>query len=547
MLYKNANSTAADFNGYVWTDRVINTLTVANDSDRLMFVRVQGDNGSFLDSPPLIRDIGMAGSGTGRVVLVDLQCQGDVGDVTVNAISGMIIGGDLYGDLQCLKRADAQSVLQGGGWEGTTNIISGDVLGNITLENAVLSGANIRIDGSLGSGVLTSEIDVNGGFYAGSTFQCGEVNAKIIANQVRGRFLTTTTSGESGDFNGEFIITDSLLADASIEIGGALTSSGIIRFLPDFDNCVAPNDGPIKGRISINHENTLTPGTAWLGSVRVGTTYGSPASGTLIAPEYTASACSIGGGSVGEAPFLTHIDDSIPLFGTNRTFTTSTEPAIFDLRHYGGVSISGSGVSVRLERQAICDDSSPTWEDVTAEWDFDYAIDSDDSVLLMTSSQNANFRNGYQYRFVVQNDPLVAGVVNCVLPDVSPSVPVEDYPTAPWFTVGNSCSADFDGSGTVDLADLNAVLADFDTPHETNRYADTNADGLVNLTDLNRVLADFDSLCCSASLLGAGAGDSIAQELGYTCADGFCDAIAEMTPTEREAAFDALLAEAAEW
>lgn len=238
----------------------------------------------------------------------------------------------------------------------------------------------------------------------------------------------------------------------------------------------------------------------------------------------------------------------MPLFGTNRAFNSAAEAANFDLRHYGGVFRIGSAESVRLERQAICESGFGNWEDVTSPWDFDYAIDSTDgSILLMTSTQNANFRNGYQYRFVVQNDPMVAGAVTCVLQDVSATVPVEEYPTAPWFTVGNSCSADFDGSGSVDLPDLNLVLGDFGITGGVNLRADTNADGAVDLADLNFVLGNFESLCCSSSLMGGGTGDAIAQSLGYACADGFCDAIAAMTPTEREAAFDALLAEAAEW
>lgn len=167
----------------------------------------------------------------------------------------------------------------------------------------------------------------------------------------------------------------------------------------------------------------------------------------------------------------------------------------------------------------------------------------------MTSGQNANFRNGYQYRFVVQNDPALSGLVSCVLNDVSATVPVEDYCEFAWFTVGNSCSADFDGNGTVDLQDLNDVLAQFGVPQmpPINVREDTNADGVVDLADLNAVLGSFGSLCCTPAPLGGGTGNAIAQSMGYTCVDGFCSAVSAMTPAERDAAFDDLMEEAAQW
>ncbi|MFI4854718.1 MAG: SUMF1/EgtB/PvdO family nonheme iron enzyme [Phycisphaerales bacterium JB065] len=55
-----------------------------------------------------------------------------------------------------------------------------------------------------------------------------------------------------------------------------------------------------------------------------------------------------------------------------------------------------------------------------------------------------------------------------------------------------NCPADVDGSGTVDLGDLNAVLANFG---QTTSEGDTNGDGVVNLADLNAVLAAFGQVC----------------------------------------------------
>ncbi len=54
------------------------------------------------------------------------------------------------------------------------------------------------------------------------------------------------------------------------------------------------------------------------------------------------------------------------------------------------------------------------------------------------------------------------------------------------------CPADVDDSGSIDLADLNIVLANFG---QATSVGDTNGDGQVNLADLNAVLAAFGTNC----------------------------------------------------
>ncbi|MFG0292074.1 MAG: PEP-CTERM sorting domain-containing protein [Phycisphaerales bacterium JB050] len=55
-----------------------------------------------------------------------------------------------------------------------------------------------------------------------------------------------------------------------------------------------------------------------------------------------------------------------------------------------------------------------------------------------------------------------------------------------------ACPADVDGSNSVDLADLNIVLANFGQATDSG---DTNGDGTVDLADLNAVLAAFGTNC----------------------------------------------------
>jgi len=54
------------------------------------------------------------------------------------------------------------------------------------------------------------------------------------------------------------------------------------------------------------------------------------------------------------------------------------------------------------------------------------------------------------------------------------------------------CPGDVNGSLSVDLADLNLVLASFG---QTTDQGDTNGDGVVDLADLNTVLGAFGNTC----------------------------------------------------
>jgi len=60
------------------------------------------------------------------------------------------------------------------------------------------------------------------------------------------------------------------------------------------------------------------------------------------------------------------------------------------------------------------------------------------------------------------------------------------------------CPADLDGDGLIDFADLNLVIAAFNTAPSDPNYnpaADTNGDNVIDFADLNVVLASFNSEC----------------------------------------------------
>ena len=229
------------------------------------------------DTPNGIGAIVRVGTGTGVAVIEGLFSDGDVGLIDFNNMQQVQINGDV-GQISLVQTATGP----GGVWSGNDNVIDGDLLGNVFIEDSIQAGTVIDVTGSLGTSSSPIIFDANGGFYANSVFRCSEVNAQVIAGEIRGRFRTTTEFGGSGDLNGDLVLAR-LLENATIEIGGALTANGTIRFTPGFGTC-GMNDGPIRGRVTINHENTLTPGTAWLGSVLIDTTFSIPGSGILLSP-----------------------------------------------------------------------------------------------------------------------------------------------------------------------------------------------------------------------------------------------------------------------
>ena len=57
------------------------------------------------------------------------------------------------------------------------------------------------------------------------------------------------------------------------------------------------------------------------------------------------------------------------------------------------------------------------------------------------------------------------------------------------------CPGDLDGSGTVDLADLQLLLAEYGSSVDVPDVADLNCDGIVNLTDLQYLLSRYGQSC----------------------------------------------------
>lgn len=152
--------------------------------------------------------------------------------------------------------------------------------------------------------------------------------------------------------------------DAPFIIDGDLVSGRTISILSDMGL-------DLEGQITMNHDNT---GGAWDGTVVVGNT--SPI--TLTNPNYTNSAASMGGGSVGEAAFYLHENSCSPPEGGSVATRTpditsilipppcDEHEVIIKLRFKGTVfTRPGAGVDeiVKVEEY---NSGMSSWDDVTS-------------------------------------------------------------------------------------------------------------------------------------------------------------------------------------
>lgn len=84
-----------------------------------------------------------------------------------------------------------------------------------------------------------------------------------------------------------------------------------------------------------------------------------------------------------------------------------------------------------------------------------------------------------EFRVLENQGSIYTGVAEVAFGDASPS----------------KCLGDANFNGTIDLGDLNALLAVFGEPVAPCSPRDTNGDGVLDLADLNYVLANFGADC----------------------------------------------------
>ncbi len=463
----------------------------------------------------------------------------------------MNIGGDITGDV--VLTPNTSGVKYSGFSENS--IVHGDILGDFIVATvAATTGIgtiqSLTVEGSVGSPSNLVFFSADGKI---KDVTVGSLNAVVVNTSLGpvGKIddlVVTDDNSEDGVFRG-LISVDDLVQDSgdpstlSFEGGIAAGSKILLKdaLLNGSGEIIVPTGG-LDGQIIIGADGSA--GT-WTGPVDVGA--------TTLAPVYSNTASSLGGGSVGRVPFEPHRTDSDPVLGENKTFSTSTVMPSYEIRHYGPVTFddqaSPSHVPIIIEKKSL---AGSDWLDVTSEWAFDYAVNSsNDTIIDMDATTGAHYRNGFEYRFVAETSTSNMGALYCDLGLTTDPV-VAVYPTDTWFTVGSACPWDIDNSCTVDVDDLNVVLAEWGLDNSNNLAGDVNGDGEVNVDDLNLVLGNWDTACtgCTTSLMGGGgesfmmsgysAGDLLVSELGYATVEDFCADLAEMDSEEQELMLTAL-------
>lgn len=480
----------------------IESITVNATTPQTVFLQVRGQNpGAPLASVDLI-DIGAS---TATVILSDLRTTGDVGSIYVNTITSTNIGGDVTGDIVLLPR--------NGGGESTIvgATVSGKILGDVLVDHGAIFG--LTASGGIGDPMNLSQIRTKNNIvritaaaiYANiTTLSNGGVGVTGEIRTTSGPFvgsLSTTALRSTGvnepglisvfgdlDANISFVgevrnennglpvinIGGSFAQGRRLTIGSSLNAGAELR--------INAAQG-LKGQVLINYNNWSH---AWNGVVRVGGVVLGPA------PEYSQTSASLGGGSVGQAPFALHGTDCFPARGA--VIGAGTAPDTNNpirLRYYGPVTWqSGANPPVTVERRPIANPNG--WVDQTACFFVGQEQVPNPNPNVVVVYPVRRLQGGFVYRVKpvrMGSNALLSDIGSGFNPAVAPDT--VEYT----FTVLGSCNGDADGNGVVNFADVTNVLANWGTASGCLPQGDADASGVVDFNDITTVLANWGASC----------------------------------------------------
>jgi hypothetical protein len=317
-------------------------------TDRIRFVNLTTNSnsatwiyvGQSLAKIGSVDSVTKLGSGA-ALTLIELWTVGDIGEglaasddaVKVDTISTIVVGGDVLDGITALS--------------GTLDFVQvdGDLNGDVTAANAALN--TLAVAGAVGNSSLVNIRAKTGIHGVVATSINAAVDAKYNGGNGSIWFLGTTGGNFSGSLNVSFIqgdntvdgisingdmsaqITVSEHVDDPIDITGHMTGSISIAKALRFGSSNLGEiaiGGNLAGQIIINAGNATS--TAWQGDVS--------ANGTTITtdPYYSNTSASLGGGSVGLAPFHLHDEDCIPANGYSGSPPNDN---IIRLRWYGPI------------------------------------------------------------------------------------------------------------------------------------------------------------------------------------------------------------------
>lgn len=303
------------------------------------------------------------------------------------------------------------SVITAGGNLQRLQITSGNFTGSLNV-------------GSVSSAVSTDGIRVTSGSISGPITIAGDVSRPIVASQAINNPLTIggnlTSTLTAASLNADLRVNETL--SGSLTVTGGLPAARTIRIGDGFSGTITlPGTASLAGQITINADQKAPTGT-WTGTVSIGTNPNPVV--TLSAPpdgKYTQLPASLGGGSVGLAPFRLHEPACTPPHNAvavgqgvaDGAFGTGLFPV--RIRHYGPVRFVGTA---RPTVQARVSESDPCqWIDL-AGFAFRGPGDAgwtDPNSIGVGAANGVLIKQGI-YRVIFNSGTLVSDVTNS--PDV---------------------------------------------------------------------------------------------------------------------------------
>ncbi len=325
----------------------------------------------------------------GEHLLNRVEVDGDVGLTMVEAIGDVFLGGDVTDDIIATTPDNAV--------RGITTV---DAVGNIFGDIRAPLGriAFIRADGYIGTAASPVVIEAKHNIHNISQAQSvyADINAranggagtisKIIVDRFVGsleaRAMSTQPSGGKLSFNVEL--------DAAITFGESYAGANRTIEMPV---------GGLTTQIIFNADNI--PEAVWDAPVKIGFD-GDPDQVILTGPGYNNTAESLGGGSVGLAPFDLHDESCVPANGDTVLLTDADPDLQVKLRHYGPITLNANAPVTIERRTAYTSDPFV----LLLSTDFVYSFDpADGNSLLVSGAPGAGgFETGHEYRLIATAD-----------------------------------------------------------------------------------------------------------------------------------------------
>ena len=410
---------------------------------------------------------------TGLHILNRVEIDGNVGQISVDIIGDVLLGGDVTGDI-------ISTAPDNDSW----GILKVDAVGNIFGDLLTPLGriAFISADGDIGtpgSPILIEAkhhirhitqaqnlyADINARVNGGA----GTISRIIVdrfVGSLQARAMSTQPSGGELRFNEQLA--------ATITFGESYSGGNRTIQVPV---------GGLTSQIIFNADNV---GGVWGNGAEVWIGFeGDPDQIILSGPGYTNTAESLGGGSVGLAPFDLHDESCDPPNGET-VLLQDTDPDLeVKLRHYGPITLNANAPVTIESREACTTDEFV----LLSSTDFDYSVDpADGNSLLVSGALGADgFEIGYEYRLIATADLM------CDQVDGNPAVSWDsaDYRV----TVRPACPADLDRDCAVGVKDLLILLGAWG-PCE-GCPADIDCDTDVGLVDLLALLGWWGNCACA--------------------------------------------------